>query len=188
MNNPVKTDAIGQTRQWLEQVVIAQQLCPFAQHPYQSGQVRMLVCDSQRTDELLQTLLEELQHLNSVPATETETTLLIHPYVLTDFQRYNDFLDLVDELIYQEGYEGIFQVASFHPDYLFMGTGFNDAENYTNRSPHPMLHILREASLEKAIDQHPDIDAIPERNIALMNDKGAEYWQQLLQSLSSSRS
>jgi hypothetical protein len=110
-----------------------------------------------------------------------ETTLLIHPDLLNNFYAYNEFLDDADELLYQEGLEGVLQIASFHPNYQFSGTELNDAENYTNRSPYPMLHILREDSLEKAIALHPNVDAIPERNIQVMHQLGVTKLQQLLQ-------
>ncbi len=133
--------------------------------------------DSARPEFLLEDLLHELQHLRAQPVESLETTLLIHPGTLENFQDYNDFLDLVDELLAQEGFEGEFQIASFHPDYQFADTQFEDAENYTNRSPWPMLHILREASLEAAIAAHSDVNGIPERNIALMETLGAEALQ-----------
>ena len=115
-----------------------------------------------------------------MPVDEVETTLLIHPGVLEDFYDYNDFFDLVEGLLVQEGYEGEFQVASFHPDYQFEGTRPEDAENYTNRSPYPMLHLIREDSLEHAVTHYPDVDAIPQRNIDTMNALGASHHQAVL--------
>ncbi|MEZ5536843.1 MAG: DUF1415 domain-containing protein [Thiolinea sp.] len=167
-------DIEARTRCWLEKRVLKDNLCPFAHQPYSNGRVRFVVTDSARPEYLLEDVLHELRHLHDTPAAELETTLLIHPGVLEDFHDYNDFLDLVDGLLEQEGYEGEFQVASFHPDYQFADTAENDAENYTNRSPWPMLHLLREASLEQAIASHPDVAAIPERNIAHMQAIGSE--------------
>lgn len=164
----------AQTRCWLENRVLKDNLCPFAHQPYKNDRVRFVVTDSARPEYLLEDVLHELQHLHNTPAETLETTLLIHPGVLEDFHDYNDFLDLVDGLLEQEGYEGEFQVASFHPDYQFADTSENDAENYTNRSPWPMLHLLREASLEQAIATHPDVSAIPQRNIAHMQTLGTE--------------
>ncbi|MGB1010495.1 MAG: DUF1415 domain-containing protein [Thiolinea sp.] len=170
-------DIVAQTRYWLETVVVANNLCPFAQRPFQDERVRFIVTDSARAEFLLEDLLHELKRLHETPVEELETTLLIHPGVLENFHDYNDFLDLVDELLVQEGFEGEFQIASFHPDYQFADTQFEDAENYTNRSPWPMLHILREASLETAIAAHPDVAGIPERNIALMEEMGSDELQ-----------
>lgn len=170
-------DIVAQTRYWLETVVVANNLCPFAQRPFQDERVRFIVTDSARAEFLLEDLLHELKRLHETPVEELETTLLIHPGVLENFHDYNDFLDLVDELLVQEGFEGEFQIASFHPDYQFADTQFEDAENYTNRSPWPMLHILREASLETAIAAHPDVAGIPERNIVLMEEMGSDELQ-----------
>ncbi|MGB1255973.1 MAG: DUF1415 domain-containing protein [Thiolinea sp.] len=178
IHSPVNAaDIVAQTRYWLETVVVANNLCPFAQRPFQDERVRFIVTDSARAEFLLEDLLHELKRLHETPVEELETTLLIHPGVLENFHDYNDFLDLVDELLVQEGFEGEFQIASFHPDYQFADTQFEDAENYTNRSPWPMLHILREASLETAIAAHPDVAGIPERNIALMEEMGSDELQ-----------
>lgn len=171
---PNAADIEAQTRCWLEQRVLKDNLCPFAHQPYQQHRIRFIVTDSARPEYLLEDLLSELQHLRDTPVSELETTLLIHPGVLEDFNDYNNFLDLADKLLVQEGFEGEFQIASFHPDYQFADTAADDAENYTNRSPWPMLHLLREASLEKAIAAHPDVAAIPQRNIAHMQTLGAE--------------
>lgn len=177
------TDAIyiTQTRCWLENVVLKHNLCPFAHKPFKGGQIRYVVTDSARPEFLLEDLQQELEHLHATPADETETTLLIHPNTLIDFLDYNDFLDVVDALLAEGGYEGEFQVASFHPDYQFADTHPDDAENYTNRSPWPMLHLIREDSLEQAIDSYPDADAIPERNIQTMNKLGTKHHQAVLE-------
>lgn len=171
---------IAQTRRWLENVVLRHNLCPFAHKPFQGGQIRYAVTDSARPEYLLEDLQQELEHLRATPPAEVETTLLIHPNVLEDFLDYNDFLDLADALLAEGGFEGEFQIASFHPDYQFADTRADDAENYTNRSPWPMLHLIREASLEQAIATYPDADAIPQRNIDLMNGLGAEHHRQVL--------
>ena len=171
---------IAQTRCWLENVVLKHNLCPFAHKPFSGGQIRYVVTDSARVEFLLEDLQQELAYLRSVPVAEVETTLLIHPGVLEDFYDYNDFFDLVEGLLVQEGYEGEFQVASFHPDYQFEGTRPEDAENYTNRSPYPMLHLIREDSLEQAVTHYPDVDAIPQRNIDTMNALGAPHHQAVL--------
>ena len=170
-------DIEAHTRYWLENLVIENNLCPFANHPYQGRRVRFIVTDSARPEYLLDDLLHELRHLQATPVEELETTLLIHPGTLENFHDYNDFLDLADGLLVQEGFEGHVQIASFHPDYQFADTLADDPENYTNRSPWPMLHLLREASLEKVIAAHEDVDQIPERNIALMQKMGTDVLQ-----------
>ena len=171
-------EIVEATRRWVEQVVVAFNLCPFAKRELMKERVRFVV--SKATDEA--TLLDELAHelalLNVDQA--VETTLLIHPQVLQDFYQYNDFLEAADELLVDMDLEGVYQVASFHPDYQFGGTEPDDVENYTNRSPYPMLHLLREDSLSQAIDNYPEVDLIPERNIDCMNEQGLEKMQTLL--------
>ena len=163
---------VSATRKWVEDVVVGYNLCPFAKRELVKNRVRFTVTDANNEDDLLQALHAELQRLEDEP--EIETTLLIHPGVLQDFYAYNEFLDAADALLAYLELEGVYQIASFHPDYQFADTEPGAAENYTNRSPYPMLHLLREASLEAAIDSHPDVDGIPDRNIALMNELGAE--------------
>ena len=166
------------TRQWLEEVVIGLNLCPFARKELVSNRIRFAMSAADSEEALLLDLQTELQFLHKHPA--TETTLLIHSGVMTDFDDYNDFLAAVDGLLELLDLEGIYQIASFHPDYRFAGTGPDDAENYTNRSPFPMLHLLRESSVARAVDSHPDPGAIPERNIGLMKQLGAEGMHQRL--------
>ncbi|MFP3977666.1 DUF1415 domain-containing protein [Marinobacter sp. KMM 10035] len=166
------------TRKWVEDVVVGYNLCPFAKRELVRDRVRFVVSEADNEDSLLQALQTELLRLDDEP--EIETTLLIHPQVLQDFADYNEFLGAADGLLTYLDMEGIYQIASFHPDYQFAGTESDDAENYTNRSPYPMLHLLREASLEAAIDNHPDVDGIPPRNIELMNQLGAEKMRAVL--------
>jgi len=169
---------VSATRKWVEDVVVGYNLCPFAKRELVKNRVRFTVTDANNEDDLLQALHGELQRLEDEP--EIETTLLIHPGVLQDFYAYNEFLDAADALLAYLELEGVCQIASFHPDYQFAETEPGAAENYTNRSPYPMLHLLREASLEAAIDSHPDVDGIPDRNIALMNELGAEKMRSIL--------
>lgn len=175
-----ETEIINATRQWVEDVVVGYNLCPFAKRELVRNRVRFVVSEAETEDELLQALHSELQRLEDEP--EIETTLLIHPGVLQDFGLYNEFLDAADGLLAYLEMEGVYQIASFHPDYQFEGTEPGAAENYTNRSPFPMLHLLREASLEAAIDSYPDVDGIPQRNIELMNDLGTEKMRSILRS------
>lgn len=162
----------GAVGAWVESMVIGRNLCPFAKREWVSDRVRLVVSEARTEEELLLALQGELLRLGEDPS--IETTLLIHPQVLARFDDYNQFLDLADGLLQAMELEGIFQVASFHPVYQFAGTEPEDAENYTNRSPYPLLHILREESLERVIASYPDVAEIPVRNIALLESVGAE--------------
>ncbi|MDX1560504.1 MAG: DUF1415 domain-containing protein [Marinobacter sp.] len=175
-----ETEIIAATRKWVEEVVVGYNLCPFAKRELVRNRIRFVVSEAETEDELLQALHSELQRLEDEP--EIETTLLIHPDVLQDFGPYNEFLDAADGLLAYLDMDGVYQIASFHPEYQFEGTEPGAAENYTNRSPFPMLHLLREASLEAAIDSYPDVDGIPQSNIELMNDLGTEKMRSILRS------
>ena len=185
MNNPADDiaagDPIAATRRWLERAVIGLNLCPFAKAVYVRDQVRYVLSEASTPDALLEELASELVWLNATDPAAVDTTLLIHPRVLTDFLDYNDFLDQADAAVDALGLEGELQVASFHPDYQFAGTRPDDVENCTNRSPYPMLHLLREASVERAVEAFPDPDAIVERNIATLEKLGVEGYRRLLQ-------
>jgi hypothetical protein len=170
---------IAATRQWLEKAVIGLTLCPFAAAVYLRDRVRFVVSEQQTTEGLLQELLTELQALQQSDSSVCETTLLIHPRVLTDFGLYNDFLDAADAAIDALDLVGELQIASFHPDYQFADCDVTDMQNYSNRSPYPMLHLLRESSVSIAVDSHPDIDSIPENNARTLHNLGLEGWQKL---------
>lgn len=171
---------IARTRCWVEHAVVALNLCPFARKPVEGEQVRYVVSSAEDEETLLADMQQELEHLRATDPALIETTVLIHPYVLNDFYDYNDFLGVVDGFLEEAGYDGEFQVASLHPDYQFAGTEPGDAENYTNRSPYPVLHLLREAMLEQAILSYARPDKIPERNIRTMESVGAEKMRALL--------
>ncbi len=173
-------EIIQSVRQWVETFVVGMNLCPFAKRELVKNRVRFVTTAATTAEQLLQVLQTELELLNADPS--VETTLLIHPAVLQDFYDFNDFLDCADSLLVDMELEGIYQVASFHPDYQFGGTRSGDAENYTNRAPYPVLHLLREESLERVIADYPDVDDIPERNIELMNSLGQDKLQALLKS------
>jgi hypothetical protein len=173
------TDPIAETRRWLEQAVIGLNLCPFAKAVYVKQQVRFVLSGARDTQALLQQLRDELLWLHEVDPSKTDTTLIVHPHVLTDFFDYNDFLDVADALVAELGLEGELQIASFHPDYQFAGTAADDIGNCTNRSPYPTLHLLREASVERAVAAFPDPEAIVERNIATLEKLGQEGWRKL---------
>ena len=167
-----QSQIILDTKQWLENIVIGLNLCPFAKKEYVKERVRFVVCEDEDETNLLFSLSQELEFVFAND--DIETSLIILSNVLQDFNDYNQFLDLADALIAKMDFEGEFQIASFHPAYQFADTDFDDVENYTNRSPYPILHILREASLEKAIDSYPKVDDIPEKNIALLKAMGLE--------------
>lgn len=170
---------IAATRNWLERAVIGLQLCPFAVAPHMHNRVRYCVSAQRSGVGLLEDLAVELQALRDADPLKCETTLLIHPRVLTDFLEYNDFLGACDSAVEELGFEGELQVASFHPRYQFAGTGAQDIENYTNRSPYPMLHLLREASVARAVANFPDIDRIGATNQETLRRLGHEGWRQL---------
>jgi uncharacterized protein len=169
---------INDVHQWVEHLVVGLNLCPFARRELVTNRVHFQVSDATTEEQLLADLQQALSLITDNPA--IETLLLIHPAVLQDFYDYNDFLDYADGLLQQMDLEGVFQIASFHPDYQFQDTEPGDVRNYTNKSPYPMLHILNEASLEQAIANHPDIDSIPECNQALLQSMGIEQVLALL--------
>jgi hypothetical protein len=177
MNTP--DTVIAHTRAWLERAVIGLNLCPFAKAVHAKGQVRYVVSDATEPEALLALLLDEMQLLVDTEPAEIDTTLLIHPQVLQDFLDFNDFLGLAEEALAEAGHEGVLQVASFHPQFQFAGTDADDITNATNRAPYPTLHLLREASIDRAVEAFPEADAIYEANIETMERLGAEGWAAL---------
>ena len=167
------------TRLWLERAVIGLNLCPFAKAVYVKQQVRFVLSDASTPEALLEQLAEELVLLRDTPADEIDTTLIVHPDVLQDFLDYNDFLDNADAAVEALDLEGVLQVASFHPGYQFAGTAADDIGNYTNRSPYPTLHLLREDSVSRAVEAFPDADRIVDRNVATLDALGIEGWRML---------
>ncbi|KAF1014887.1 MAG: hypothetical protein GAK31_02374 [Stenotrophomonas maltophilia] len=169
-------DPILAARQWLERIVIGLNLCPFAKAVYVKEQVRFVLSDAATPEALVEELAKELVLLRDTPAAQIDTTLIVHPQVLTDFLDYNDFLDNADAAIEALDLQGILQVASFHPDYQFDGVSADDASNYTNRAPYPTLHLLREDSVARVVDAYPDPDVIVERNIQTLDRIGVDGW------------
>ncbi|PJK10229.1 hypothetical protein CO614_03035 [Lysobacteraceae bacterium NML120232] len=169
------------TRRWLERAVIGLSLCPFAKAVYVRAQVRIHISDADNPEHLKDVLRAELLQLAATPAEQIDTTLLVHPRVLQDFFDYNDFLDEAEALVRELNLEGEIQIASFHPDYQFAGTDPDDAGNNTNRAPYPMLHLLREASIDRAVAAYPSPDSIIERNIATMQRLGQAGYKKLLE-------
>ena len=173
-------DPIADTQRWLERAVIGLNLCPFAKAVQAKGQVRWVLSDATTPEVLLEQLGEALLQLRDTPAEDTDTTLIVHPQVLADFLDYNDFLDSADALVESLGLDGVLQVASFHPHYQFAGSAPDDVENFTNRSPYPTLHLLREDSVSRAVAAFPDPEVIVERNVETLRQLGVEGWRKLL--------
>jgi hypothetical protein len=163
-----KDEVLAATKAWLEKDVIGLNLCPFAQAVHAAGRIRYVVSEAQTVKALRADLIEELLFLKETDPEKVDTTLLIHPRVLNDFYEFNDFLDIADDVVKDLSLRGDIQVASFHPQYQFEGTEPDDVTNRTNRSPYPTLHLLREASVERALENYPDPDEIPQRNIETM--------------------
>ena len=172
-------DPIDATRRWVERAVIGLNLCPFAKAVYVKQQVRFVLSDASTPEALLEELAEELILLRDADPEQVDTTLIVHPDVLIDFLDYNDFLDNADAAVEALDLHGVIQVASFHPDYQFAGTMPDDISNYTNRSPYPTLHLLREASIDRAVEAFPDADVIVERNVKTLDALGHAGWAKL---------
>jgi len=170
---------IAATQLWLEKAVIGLNLCPFAKAVHVKKQIRYVVSVATTPEALLEELMNELRTLQDADPEKIDTTLLIHPYVLTDFLDFNDFLDTVDLAVAEPEFNDEFQVASLHPHYQFAGTTPDDIENYTNRSPYPTLHLLRETSVDRAVAAFPDADQIVDNNIETMKKLGHEGWKKL---------
>jgi hypothetical protein len=178
--NPIdKDDIIAATRSWLEKSVIGLDLCPFAAGPYRDGRIHFRVSDQRTQAGVLEELRSELLELHAMDPLQRETSLLICPHALANFLEYNDFLELCEAAVTDLGLEGELQIASFHPRYQFADTQPEDIENYTNRSPYPMLHLLREASVERAIAAAGDTEEIYRRNIRTLRELGHAGWRQL---------
>jgi hypothetical protein len=172
---------LADTRHWIEQAVIGLNLCPFARSVYVKNQVRIVVSRARHLDAFLDDLDRELLLLQTTPAETLDTTLLVHPTLFPDFEVFNDFLNVVDDVVAEHGLEGEIQVASFHPLFQFDGTAPDDVTNCTNRAPYPTLHLLREDSVERAVASDAgDADQIVERNMQTLRGLGAAGWQALL--------
>ncbi len=180
---------ITETKQWLKDIVIGLNFCPFAKKVFDSEVIHYYVDSSEAFEEALAALILQCQWLDD--NSEIETSLIIYPLVnnadsklkLDDFNNYLDFLELANQLMAAQHYDGVYQLASFHPQYRFENTDNNDAENFTNRSPYPMLHLIREQSLEKAVAHYPAAENIPVKNIQLAREKGANFFIEYLKNL-----
>ena len=172
-------EVVAATRLWIERAVIGLNLCPFAKVVYVKEQIRYTVSQAQDAGVLLGDLKRELAFLARATPEAVDTTLLIHPWVLTEFLDYNEFLAIADAALEGLGLAGVLQIASFHPAYQFAGTRAEDIANYTNRSPYPMLHLLREASIDRAVAAFPEAEQIYQKNIETLRRLGLAGWKAL---------
>ena len=172
-------EVLSKTRHWLEAAVIGLNLCPFAKAVYFKNQVRLVVSKARHADDLLEELDRELDLLVATPASEVDTTLLIHPTLFEDFLDFNDFLEVAEGVVDEHELVGVIQLASFHPQFQFDGTEPDDISNYTNRAPFAILHLLREDSVERAVEAFPQADAIFDANIATLEKLGHAGWKAL---------
>lgn len=170
---------VKKTQVWLEKAVIGLNLCPFAKAVHIKNQIRYVVTTATTEEELIQVLIRELQYITQTSPEAVDTTLIIHPEIFSDFLDYNEFLAVADGAIDELKLDGIIQIASFHPKYQFAGTDPEDITNYTNRSPYPMLHLLRESSLTKVLETFPNPESIPEKNMDTLEELGIEGWKKL---------
>jgi len=178
-NLPSDEEVVATTKLWLERAVIGLNLCPFAREVHDKKQIRYVVSSATHPEELLEELMREMEVLAETPSEKIDTTLLIHPQVLTDFLDYNDFLEVVEEALEDMELDGILQVASMHPQYQFADTQPDDIENYTSRAPYPTLQLLREASIVKVVATYPEAEQIFDNNIATLRRLGHEGWDAL---------
>ena len=170
---------LAATRLWLEKAVIGLNLCPFAKAVYVKNQVRLVVSHARHADDLLEELDRELDLLVATPAEQVDTTLLIHPTLFDDFLDFNDFLEVADGVVDEHGLEGVVQLASFHPKFQFDGTEPDEIGNYTNRAPFAIMHLLREESVERAVEVFPQAETIFEENIKTLENLGHSGWKAL---------
>ncbi len=178
-DNNAAEEVLAHTRRWLERAVIGLNLCPFAKGVFVKKQIRYAVTAAVTADELLAELEQELSLLEKTDPATLDTTLLIHPRAMTDFLDYHFFLAEADALNRKLGFEGVFQIAGLHPRYEFAGSAPEDIANHTNRSPYPMLHLLRESSIDRAVAAFPDAAEIFERNVETLEKLGHEGWRKL---------
>lgn len=169
---------IDQTRCWVKNVIVGNNFCPFAKRELERESIRYGVNHTADLESALQAVIDECVHLDNNDA--TETTLIIFPEGFPDFENYLELVELGESLVADQGYEGIYQFASFHPDYCFAGAEQNDPANYTNRSPYPMLHLIREASMEQALKNYPEPEKIPDRNIERARELGLDEMKRQL--------
>ncbi|MET0794531.1 MAG: DUF1415 domain-containing protein [Polyangiaceae bacterium] len=180
---PSEATVLEETRAWLTQIVIGLELCPFAKPVHVKGQIRYRVSVAETPEALLEDLLAELAYLSHADPEATDTTLLVHPRVLGDFLDYNDFLSVTEVALEELQLDGVLQIASFHPEYQYAGNDPDDVANCVTRSPYPMLHLLREASVDRAVAVFPDASEIVNKNVATLHALGLAGWRRLMAGL-----
>lgn len=173
--------AILKTQQWLEKVIIGLNFCPFAKKEFVNNTIHYQVCSQVRLEKALEEFAQQCEYLENNPA--IETTLIVYSLGFRNFDAYLDLVDYANELLFDLGFEGVFQIASFHPDYVFDGEDADDAANFTNRSPLPILHLLREESMSKVLSVYNKPEQIPENNIQLAREKGSQFFKQILKQI-----
>ena len=173
---PADEQVLADMRRWIEEAVIGLNLCPFAKSVYVKNQVRIVVSHARNLDAFLDDLDSELEFLRDTPAEQVDTTLLVHPTLFPDFFVFNDFLNVVDEVVDEHELEGVIQVAHFHPEFVFEGVEADDVTNFTNRAPYPTLHLLREESVERAVASGDSAEEIVERNLRTLRELGRDGW------------
>lgn len=166
------------TQNWVEQMIMKYNICPFARREVERRSIRYAVTDESKMQQVLEDLIKECQRLDEEP--DIEMTLFVIPRGFEGFYPYLDLVDIAESLLVEQGYEGVYQLATFHPDYCFEGEGMDEPSNYTNRSPYPTLHIIREASMEKVLANYDDPESIPDRNIAFAQKKGSDFFENIL--------
>ncbi len=177
-NNDRDSRVISVTKQWLEEIIIGLNFCPFAKKEFVNNTICYYESKQSQVKSALYELVEQCQYLQAHP--EMETTLVIYNDGFRGFERYLDLVEYGNDLLVDSGFEGIFQLASMHPEYCFEGENFDDASNFTNRSPYPIIHIIREASMARVLSVYNEPENIPEKNIKLANAKGVNFFQQVL--------
>lgn len=171
---------INAVKYWIKNTIIEYNFCPFAKREFDRQSIHFELVDDSKVEEQLHSLVNEFRRLDKTP--DLETTIIVYPIGLESFFDYLDFLEIANDLLIEEGYEGTYQLASFHPDYCFSDMTQDDPSNYTNRSPYPLIHILREASLEKVLEGFLDPESIPENNIELARETGREVFERIIES------
>lgn len=169
---------IDHTQKWVKEVIMKYNICPFARKEVENNSIRYVVIEQTKIKMVIKNLISECELLNTQD--KVETSLLILPRGFEGFYDYLNLVDRANDALLDNGYEGQYQLASFHPDYCFEDAPQDDVANYTNRSPYPTLHIIREASMEKALSEYRDPESIPERNIAFARKKGCDFFEKLL--------
>ena len=177
--HPLTDQVRADTLEWVDKAVIGLNLCPFAKGSVGKGRLQVTVSAAQTEEEALQAVHDELVALASCALEERETTLLVFPAMFDDFLYFNDFAGAAEEILADLELEGVLQIATFHPRYQFDGTEEDDIGNATNQAPYPTLHLLREDSIDRAVDTYPDVEGIPDRNMALLEEMGHEGWEKL---------